>query len=80
MNKYLQLLYNMKEGGGIIDADECAQINKALSTISIDDIPKDQFVIVKEHLNRLFLMESVEPGTIEPSIIERLEKLLEHLS
>ena len=73
MNKYLQVLYSMNKGGDI-NARECAKINKALSIINIDDIPKKQLDNVKDYLT-----SSLNMNSVEPDLVKDLAKLLELL-
>jgi len=73
MNKDLQILYRIKDGGKI-NADECAIINKALAAAKIGEIPNDQLENVID-----YLASSLNMGSVDPSLIKDLEKLLEIL-
>ncbi len=56
-------LYRIKNGGSL-SPDECQQINKLLSKITIDKIPKEQYTNVADYLVTALNIDSVEKDLV----------------
>jgi len=66
-------LYNVKNGGDL-SHKLCTKINKALSDIKLDDIPKDQHENVAD-----YLVNSLNHESVDKELVPALDKLLSQL-
>ena len=73
MTSPIEVLYDTKNGGEI-SHEQCQEINKALASIELSDIPKEQYNNVID-----YLVNALNHETVQEEITTALNNLLSEL-